>query len=101
MHLPEEPQRARIDALRRARARKRKIFVVLLAATAASLPAALVWAALWRVHLVALVALMSYIVLLVGSRRRREDAARKIRPLPAHHPHPAPYDVESASGGVT
>lgn len=100
IYLPQDPEQARRDALRRAVARKRKVFAVLLAATVASGALALLWPVLWRVHLGAAGLLFAYIAILVGSRRRRAEALAKVARLPSLERIDRRAGSQRASGGA-
>lgn len=98
--MPEDPRQARRDALRRARSRKKKLLVLLLAAAVILLPASLVWPPLWKVQLSALGSLAAYVVILVGSRHRREEMSAKVKPLPTTEPFDWGAERERATGGA-
>lgn len=100
IYLPQDPEQARRDALRRAVARKRKVFAVLLGVTVASGTLALLWPVLWRVHLAGAGLLFAYVAILVGSRRRRDQALAKVERLPSYEPIARRAGSRRASGGA-
>lgn len=99
--VPESTDRLAYFSYRRAQEKRRKIFLGLLTATSVLFFVSLVSGALWSLTAVAGFALFSYVVLLVGVKRRSEDIRRKIQPL--HRPaatQRSEFQSMRASGGA-
>ena len=98
--VPESTDRLAYFSYRRAQERRRKIFLGLLTATSVLFLISLVSGALWSLTAMAVFALFSYVVLLIGAKRRSEDVRRKIQPL--HRPAVArrAEQMMRASGGA-
>lgn len=99
--VPESTDRLAHFSYRRAQEKRRKIFLGLLTAASVLFLISLVSGALWSLTAVAGSTLFSYVVLLVGVKRRNEDIRRKIQPL--HRPaadRRAEFQTMRASGGA-
>jgi hypothetical protein len=93
-------ERARIRSHRRMQRRRRLMLEWGVASVCVTFVVALVaGAGWWNLHLLADAALFSYVVLLVGAKRRREDARRTIRPLVHERPGRRELAPARASGG--
>lgn len=79
--VPTSEERLRAEAGRRRLARRLATFKALLAGVAVSLPAAALSPELWNLHLLADATLVGYVAYLIGIKRRRDEAGRKISPL--------------------
>lgn len=99
--MPDQPGRAERQAFRRAQARKKRVLEVLLGTVVLTFCGAFVWSPLWRVNLFVAATLAVYVVLLIGSRRQRQEALQKIKPLapPTSELGDAPEEIRGAGEG--
>ena len=67
--------------------RRKNALVVLIGLVVGTLLFAPFMDALWVVHFLADLALLSFVVMLIAAKRKREERATKIRPLTRSHPH--------------
>jgi hypothetical protein len=103
--LDSPSRRARAMKMRRAarlaRARRRRLWVLvvmLLAAVGTAVAAAIVGDPMWEVHLGLNAALALYVGYLLESKRRREERAVKVRPLRRRREGDW-FDSATAAGG--
>ena len=81
---PQHAARRRRDRLER----RKNALVVLIGTVFGTLLFAPFMDALWVVHFLADLALLSFVVLLIAAKRKREEHATKIRPLTRIDPRP-------------
>lgn len=96
--MPEAPGRAQKQAFRRAQARKKAVLQILLGATLVTFLAGVFVDRAWPLHLACLGTTVTYVVALIGSRRKRHEALSKIKHLPTE-PMRARVEDERVQGG--
>jgi hypothetical protein len=85
--VPESTDRLAYISYRKSQDRRRKIFLGLLSVTSVSFLLSLMTGGLWGVTWALGGSFLTYVVLLIGVKRQRDDVRTKIRPL--HRPAPA------------
>ncbi|MGI8775714.1 MAG: hypothetical protein ACR2KQ_12050 [Actinomycetota bacterium] len=99
--VPGESRRRRSFA--RAQARRIRLLKALIGLVGVTLLLGVaVGGTMWKLHLVCLFALATYVAALVGAKRRRTETRTKIRPLQARRPQQEEvvfYEPAQATGG--
>jgi len=101
--LPSVREQARSEAFRRSQARRRTLLVVLILSVLVSIPLAVVLrGSATTASMILTGALFSYVVLLLGTKRQREEQRSKVQPLSPRTPereHVVFNEPARATGG--